>query len=225
LLVQTTLLATDIFLFLSGFFLAYKFTDLSSPAKYPMALGRKLLRIMPTYLFTLGFYYSVFLHLGSGPKWVLNDEYINICKNMWRSLLFVDNLVNNGKTLCMPWGFYLQIEMQLFLLSLLLLLLYSRTRIGSFLLAAALIAFSWTINLIYTEQHEQKYPITLEALYTFKDYIFDVYIKPYYRCTPYLYGLFFAIAYRDFLPLKHTRPAEKQGFLSASVGVKVQMIK
>ena len=65
---------------------------------------------MPAYLLTLAFYTWVFLHLRSGPKWVLNDEYTDLCKNnMWRSLLFIDNLVNNGKTMCMPWGFYLQI--------------------------------------------------------------------------------------------------------------------
>jgi peptidoglycan/LPS O-acetylase OafA/YrhL len=70
---------------------------------------KKLLRVMPAYVLTLIFYSSVFLHLRSGPKWVLNDEYTALCKNMWRSLLFVDNFVNNGRTICMPWGFYLQL--------------------------------------------------------------------------------------------------------------------
>lgn len=164
-----------------------------------MTVLSKLVRIMPSYLLTLIFYYSVFLHLGSGPKWVLNDEYIAICKNMWRSILFVDNFVNNGKTLCMPWAFYLQVEMQLFLVILIVLFIYHHSKLGSLLLAASLIAYSWTINLIYTEQHQQKYPITLEALSSFKDYIFDVYIKPQYRWTPCLYGLFFGLAYRQYL--------------------------
>ena len=154
-LVETTLLATDIFFFLSGFFLAYKFTECKqkSIGSYGMSLLKKLARIMPSYLLTLIFYYSIFLHLCSGPKWVLNDEYINICKNMWRSILFVDNFVNNGKTLCMPWAFYLQVEMQLFLVILIVLFIYHHSKLGSLLLAASLIAYSWTINIIYTEQH------------------------------------------------------------------------
>ena len=64
---------------------------------------------MPAYLMTLLIYYSVFMHLGSGPKWIVNEEYTGLCKNMWRSVLFIDNLVNNGHTLCMSWSFYTQI--------------------------------------------------------------------------------------------------------------------
>ena len=65
-------------------------------------------------------------------------------------------------------------------------------------------------------------------MYTFKDYIFDVYIKPQYRCTPYLYGLFLAIAYREFLkrPKGETEAdAENEGFWRASVGGKVGRVK
>ena len=51
--------------------------------------------------------------------------------------------------------------MQFFVMSLVLLFVYRRSRLLSFLMAVGLIAYSWTINLIYTEQHKQKYPITL----------------------------------------------------------------
>lgn len=75
LLVETTLLATDIFFFLSGFFLAYRFTESkqSTLGSYGMTVVQKVARIIPSYLLTLIFYYSLFLHFGSGPKWVLND--------------------------------------------------------------------------------------------------------------------------------------------------------
>jgi hypothetical protein len=50
----------------------------------------------------------------------------------------------------MPWSFYLQVEMQIFLVILIVLFMYHHSKLGSLLLAASLIAYSWTINLVYT---------------------------------------------------------------------------
>lgn len=114
---------------------------------------------------------------------------------MWRTVLFVDNLVNNGHTLCMSWAFYMQIEFQVFLASVVLLFVYSKTKLGSLVVTAGLIIYSWTINLVYTEQHKQEYPISMKALYNYQNYIFDVFLKPYYRWTPYFFGLFVGLVY------------------------------
>ena len=70
-------------------------------------------------------------------------------------MLFVDNLVNNGHTLCMSWAFYNQIEFQIFMASVVLLLIYRWTKVGSVLVAVGLVVYSWTVNLVYTQEHGQ----------------------------------------------------------------------
>ena len=36
---------------------------------YPLGILQRALRIWPAYLMDLLFYYTVYMHLGSGPKW------------------------------------------------------------------------------------------------------------------------------------------------------------
>ena len=143
-------------------------------------------------------WYSMFMHWGSGPRWVPNQEYSNLCKNLWRTVLFVDNLVNNGHTLCMSWAFYNQLDFQIFLIGIAILFIYGKSKIASVVVTVGLIAYSWTVNLMYTEQNGQKYPVTFKALYKYQFYIFDVFIKPWMRWTPYFFGLYFGIAYAAF---------------------------
>ena len=112
--------------------------------------------------------------------------------------MFVDNLVNNGHTLCMSWTFYVQLDMQVFFIGIVLLLIYRKSKLASILVAIGLVAYSWTINLIYTQNNGQKYPVTFNALYTYQFYIFDVFIKPWYRWTPYFFGMYLGAAYAEF---------------------------
>ena len=111
LIIATTTLSTDIFFFFSGFFMAYLFNKKAdtSAKKYPLTIINRLLRILPTYILVILIWYSMFMHWGSGPRWLPNQQIANLCKNMWRSVLFIDNLVNNGRTLCMSWTFYNQL--------------------------------------------------------------------------------------------------------------------
>lgn len=98
LLVETGLTAVDIFFFLGGFFLAFVFMreKTSSYAKYPVAILQRVLRIWPAYIIAMMIYYSIYMHLGEGPFWQAQEPIVKICDNMWRSIFFVDNLVDNG---------------------------------------------------------------------------------------------------------------------------------
>lgn len=77
-------------------------------------------------------YYSVQIHTGSGPLWKenINIGQIPYCEGAWKSLLFVDNLVDNGQYMCMPWGWYLQNDMQIFVFSMVFILIYTKHRIA-----------------------------------------------------------------------------------------------
>lgn len=95
----------------------------------------------------------------------------------------------------MSWAFYIQMEVQVFLVGLLLLFIYYKHKLTSLALTIALIAYSWTINLIYTQQNNQEYPITIKALSNYQNYIFDIFIKPHTRWTPYFFGIFLGLIY------------------------------
>ena len=41
--------------------------------KYPLAILQRVLRIWPAYLIAILFYYTMFMHLGSGPKWASSE--------------------------------------------------------------------------------------------------------------------------------------------------------
>lgn len=71
LIVEAGLFAVDIFFYVGGILLAYVFLRQAnqSRAKYPLALVQRLLRFWPSYLFAMLIYYSVYLHLGDGPRW------------------------------------------------------------------------------------------------------------------------------------------------------------
>jgi peptidoglycan/LPS O-acetylase OafA/YrhL len=225
LIIECALLTVDIFFFLGGFFIAYKFAkEIGKIGRYPWLVLKRALRFLPAYLLVILVWYSMFIHLGSGPKWIPNEEYPALCKNMWRTVLFIDNLVNNGHTLCMSWAFYMQIEFQVFLCSLAILLFYSRSKLGSFCFAAALVAFSWTVNLVYTEQHHQEYPITFKALANYQDYIFDIFIKPHTRWTPYFFGIFIGLAYAEYVSADHQKESISS-FRKASLAGKVLLMR
>jgi len=64
-------------------------------------------------------------HLGSRQLW--NSDKTNIganCVNFWKVLLFIDNLVT-PRGQCYPIAWYLEVDMQLYVLSMLILLLYT----------------------------------------------------------------------------------------------------
>jgi peptidoglycan/LPS O-acetylase OafA/YrhL len=71
LIVEGGLFAVDVFFFVAGILLAYVFlrTDNINSTTYPMAFIQRVLRFWPSYLIAIMIYYSVYLHLGSGPRW------------------------------------------------------------------------------------------------------------------------------------------------------------
>jgi peptidoglycan/LPS O-acetylase OafA/YrhL len=62
-----------------------------------MAILQRVLRIWPCYIMTMLIYYTIFMHLGSGPRWNVNEPIVLICKDMYRAIFFLDNLIDNGQ--------------------------------------------------------------------------------------------------------------------------------
>jgi len=110
-------------------------------------------------------------------------------------MLFIDNLVDNGRSICMSWSWYLQIDMQLFIISLIFLVLHRRKKVVciSFFVMASALSLAFTFYMNYT--HRFKQAIHLDDFGPEDTSFTDVYIKPWCRCPTYFAGVLFAMFY------------------------------
>jgi len=116
--------------------------------------------------------------------------------------------------------------MQVFLVSLVLLFIYTRHKLASLVVAIGLVAYSWTMNLMYTQEHGQQYPISFAALSKYSDYIFDIFIKPYARWTPYFFGMYIGLLYAEYSEVKNSKEIEEEiSFRQASIGEKILIFR
>jgi hypothetical protein len=103
--------------------------------------------------------------------------------------------VDNGEKQCMGWGWYIQNDMQLFVLSLVILFVYSlkpllsKILIVSLMIGSAIFTYQWTYEHgVYVISH-------LNDFSKWGDFMTNVYMKPWARATPYLWGLLLGIFY------------------------------
>ena len=200
LFVVAGMFAVDIFFFLGGFMLSFVLLKRSvSFASYFLMLLNRLIRLWPSYLVAILIFFSFYMHLGSGPNWQIMLPQVQFCEGMWRSLLFVDNFVHNGWELCMNWGWYLQVDTQLFAFSALILICYQRNKMATFMMTILLIACSFWYTLSFNYTHHFVQPIHLEDISPNDTSFYDLYIKPWSRCPPYLIGVLLGIGYAELL--------------------------
>ena len=126
--------------------------------KYPMAIVHRLLRFWPSYIMVIMFYYGVIIHTGEGPIWENHNTTGQIpdCQGAWKTLLFVDNLVDNGEHMCLPWGWYLQNDMQIFVFSLVFILLYMKNRLAGYISIILMICVGLSLNIYEVIDREIK---------------------------------------------------------------------
>lgn len=122
-----------------------------------------------------------------------------MCQHWWRSMLFIDNFVDNGREICMNWSWYLQIDMQLFIFSAIILTLYKKRRLICVLAFIISIIASLSFTFYMNHTHNFKQAIHLDDFGPDDTSFTDVYTKPWCRCTTYIYGILFSIFYMEVL--------------------------
>jgi len=92
-------MAVDGFLFLGGFFVAKTVlrSDISNIRGAVVAIVARILRFWPVYILVLLIFYSILPHTGNGPYWSAITNQTKMCEHWWRSLFFLDNLIDNGR--------------------------------------------------------------------------------------------------------------------------------
>lgn len=201
LLIEAGLFSVDVFFFVGGLLVAYVVLRDSSKShlKYLVAILQRVLRFWPSYIFAIMFYYAIYLHLGSGPNWGSDEEEVRFCESIWKPLLFVDNIVDNGESECMGWGWYLQNDMQLFGLSMGLLFMYSFKPLASKICIVVITLGSLIFTYSYTFRNGTYVLSHLSDFGRWGTYMVDVYLKPWARCPPYIVGLYFGMIYHEYL--------------------------
>ena len=90
----------------------------------PPIIIHRLLRIWPCYIFTIFIVWSIEPYLANGPKAATVVTSSNCSDNWWRAVLLIDNLFDDYKN-CVGWGWYLSNDIQLFIVCLIPMFVYS----------------------------------------------------------------------------------------------------
>ena len=89
------------------------------------AIVHRYFRIMPCYLIAILVYWKISVHLGDGPIFPFFTDSINICRDMWKNVIFIDDFYDNK---CFGWGWYLSTDFQIFMFSLIMVFFYVQNR-------------------------------------------------------------------------------------------------
>ena len=117
--------------------------------------------------------------------WVKMYEAVASCRDYWWSnLLFINNFYPSEYDLqCLPWAWYLAVDMQLFIVTLFLLILYLYNR----KLGVAVTVFLTVTGTAITWAIVEWKKITLDHHLNIQQD--EIYVKPYTRMPTYMIGV------------------------------------
>ncbi|KRX99763.1 Nose resistant to fluoxetine protein 6, partial [Trichinella pseudospiralis] len=201
-IINSAALAADSFFVLSGFLVCYSFLNRAQfhnaldPMHWVLFYIRRAIRLVPVYVVLLGFVALLFKHVGDGPLWTGSipsfSSQLGCESSWWTNLLFINNFFGQENP-CMGWTWFLAVEVQLYILSPLLLLLYHYSpRVA--LTATSLLMISFAVLhavIVVVNDYPPSYVGTtnLSELEKLDAYVKNVFVKPYSHCCSYLVGI------------------------------------
>ncbi len=108
---------------------------------------------------------------------------------MWTSILFIANLVDNGREICLGWSWYLQVDFQLFVFGVFLLLLRENYKNIATAFSSICALLTFTFVFVFTLNEKIVLWTDLSSLSHYEDFMLNLYFKPWGRCISYLMGL------------------------------------
>jgi len=111
----------------------------------------------------------------------------------WTNLLFINNFFALNYP-CMPWTWHVAVDMQLFLLTIPILILYKKRPLAGFLVSAVLAVLSIILNGIIVGSYGLPPSLMastdLSRYDAANEYYSKIFVKPYMRWNSYLIGIF-----------------------------------
>jgi peptidoglycan/LPS O-acetylase OafA/YrhL len=194
--------AVDTFLVLSGFLLVVAASKMSQamstrPRTWPIwMVVSRIARIVPTYLTCLGIFVFVApRYLGSGAFWYQWQSLLQPCTEYgWTNLLFVNNFYptdTSTTNTCFYHSWYLAVDVQIFVLGVLLLVVYQRSRLAGLACASFLFVALTAMQAVLT--HERSWSLNTFDGAAVARYDVEAYAKPHVRAPSYLAGMICAM--------------------------------
>ena len=162
-----------------------------------MGFTLRFIRLLPFMLIAIFGFTYLLPYAADGPKFFNIQFATNSCKKYyWHNLLFINNLIvynsSIGDNSCFGHGWYLACDMQFFIYSILIMIIFNnKPNIRKYLFILTFIICSAVqIYIVY----KRKFPYN-DMVHT-GDFSSDdqfqlYYIRPYVRITPYLIGVLF----------------------------------
>ncbi|XP_031776167.1 nose resistant to fluoxetine protein 6-like [Apis florea] len=188
---------TDSFLFFSGMFVSLNMTHeltVKGEIRWFKRLVSRYVRLTPSLLAIVLYYAYVMEHTGSGPEWNIMVENADLCKRTgWMNLLYAQ-LILPFEDQCASHTYQLSVDMQLSLLApLLVYVLNFWPTLGTLLVlftASLSTIFRYTILMRNNVAMIIHHGFSTEEFYNMCN---NMYILPFYRITPYIFGVAFSV--------------------------------
>jgi peptidoglycan/LPS O-acetylase OafA/YrhL len=213
--------AVDTFLVLSGFLLVVAASKMSHamsarPRTWPIwMVVSRIARIVPTYLTCLGIFVFVApRYLGSGAFWYQWQSLLQPCTEYgWTNLLFVNNFYptdTSTTNTCFYHSWYLAVDVQIFVLGVLLLVVYQRSRLAGLACSSFLFVALTVMQAVLT--HDRSWSLNTFDGAAVARYDVEAYAKPHVRAPSYLAGMICAMVLiqRRQRPQQHRHQYDRQ---------------
>ncbi|XP_022239601.1 nose resistant to fluoxetine protein 6-like [Limulus polyphemus] len=198
--------SVDTFFFLSGLLVAYITLRRLEKSKGKMNFGLYLFhrywRLTPTLMLVISIL-ILMEGLGSGPLWDMQvrSEAERCRSSWWANLLYINNW-RDHKYRCLPHLWYISVDMQLYVISLLILIpLFWKPIVGFLVLFLMVLGSNLAVGLLTA--FNNYFPTVLHLAPDAKfneEIVMDIYWKPYTHMGPYCVGIIVAyliLHYRD----------------------------
>ncbi|KAL1424873.1 hypothetical protein MTO96_019736 [Rhipicephalus appendiculatus] len=221
----------DTFFFLSGFFLYNVISKQkgNSAAIFIIAVMRRLIRMcIPLFFVIMWFYLLPRIVDGPDTETFFQRFYVDMSEHWWHLLVQIRNFFELKRTEALVHTWYLSADFQLFLVSLLTLLVLRRRKRAA-LVALAMLSLlgcaiaTWTVARLHLLPFLViPYPKFTRMARTLSNY----YIQPFYHAVCYFSGCMTALISADFRERKISKTVQLAGWcVSLSCGLFCVFVK
>lgn len=169
-LIPAAYFAVDTFFWIGGFLVTIGLIGKIAKANnfivlYCGVVLHRVIRIWPTYMTAILFFWKIAPYLSNGPIWLSFKLLANSCNNggvLW-NMFFLDNFGDHGPSgmdYCFGWGWYLAVDFQLFLITPFLLFLYVKNKKIGWIVTFVLFLASVVTAFVLIVVNDWRYPMT-----------------------------------------------------------------
>lgn len=201
-IVTSAIYAVDVFFYMAGFLLYFSVQkyfnkEISKTKTIISGLINRYIRLFPFIIISAFLISFVLPFLSNSSNFSGISYYTENCRKldiMVYNLLYFQNYydyIKSGNGMCIPVSWYLACDMQFFVYSIFIIVIFNKNRFMRFFIFISTFIFCniYQFYLVYKNN------------YNFNDYInegydglkqfYEFYIRPYVRISPYLVGIFF----------------------------------